>query len=155
MEILKQFQGLTKADRESWVSSIVSEIDNGEINPLSIHTQVKCLEDMLKELTAHPAYKSAVLDEAGKYGKAFELYNAKFSIREVGVKYDYSQCGDIILNELTEQLDALSEKVKARQKFLQLVPAEGIDIVSDQTGEVSKIYPPSKSSTTSITVTLK
>lgn len=151
MEILR----LTKADRESWVSSIVSEIDNGEINPLSIHAQVKCLEDMLKELTSHPAYKSAVLDEAGKYGKSFELYNAKFSIREVGVKYDYSQCGDIILNELTEQLDALSEKVKARQKFLQLVPAEGIDIVSDQTGEVSKIYPPSKSSTTSITVTLK
>lgn len=155
MEILKQFSGLSKAERTGWVQTIIEQISEGEINPLAIHTQVKCLEDMLKELTNNETYRSHCLDEAGKHGKSFELYNAKFSIREVGVKYDYSKCDDPLLNELESKLEDITAQVKQRQKFLQAVPMAGLPLMDKETGEVYTVYPPARSSTTSITVTLQ
>lgn len=155
MEILKQFSGLTKQERTTWVQSIIDQINEGIVSPLSIHTQVKCLEDMLKELTGNETYKASCLDEAAKHGKAFELYNAKFSVREVGVKYDYSQCGDNVLNELVAKQQEIDEMVKARQKMLQTVPTKGMMITDESSGETFTVYPPAKSSSTSVTVTLK
>ena len=155
MEILKQFSGLSKAERAGWVQTIIEQISDGEINPLAIHTQVKCLEDMLKELTSNETYRSHCLDEAGKHGKAFELYNAKFSIREVGVKYDYSKCEDPVLHDLESKLEDITGQVKQRQKFLQSIPIAGLTLTEHETGEVYTVYPPAKSSTTSITVTLQ
>lgn len=155
MEILKQFSGLTKQERTTWVQSIIDQINEGIVSPLSIHTQVKCLEDMLKELTCNETYKASCLDEAAKHGKAFELYNAKFSVREVGVKYDYSQCGDNVLNELVAKQQQIDELVKARQKMLQTVSEKGMVITDEESGETFTVYPPAKSSSTSVAVTLK
>lgn len=155
MEILKQFSGLSKAERAGWVQTIIEQISEGEINPIAIHTQVKCLEDMLKELTSNETYRSHCLDEASKHGKAFELYNAKFSIREVGVKYDYSKCEDPLLIELERQHEIIATQMKERQKFLQTIPNAGLTLTDKETGEVFTVYPPAKSSTTSITVTLQ
>jgi hypothetical protein len=46
-----------------------------------------------------------------------------------------------------------NEVLKARQDFLKTVPSKGMELKVDD--EVVTVYPPSKSSTTSIAVTLK
>lgn len=151
--ILSLFE-TTKAERASFVSDVVNRLNEGIIDPIKVHLQVKAMEDVVKSLNDNKDYKALVLDAAEKNGKKFSYQNAEFSIKEVGVKYDYSQCGDYSLSQMQAQLDELSEKVKARQKFLQMLSVEGIDIVTDQ-GEVSHIYPPAKTSTTSVAVSLK
>jgi hypothetical protein len=49
----------------------------------------------------------------------------------------------------------INEKLKERQKFLQSMPSDGLGVFIEETGEVFTLYPPSKSSTTSVAVTLK
>lgn len=143
----------TKEQRESFVRSIVSALDEGTADPLKIHLQVKNTEDLIKQITSNEKYREFLLNEASKYGKTFEQYNAKFQVKETGTRYDYSVCCDSELQDLQEQSDKLAEKLKSRQKFLQSVPASGLEIL--QGDELITIYPPIKTSTTSVTVTLK
>jgi hypothetical protein len=41
------------------------------------------------------------------------------------------------------------------EDFLKKVPHQGLDIINGVTGEVHKVYPPAKSSTTNVAVSLK
>lgn len=144
---------LNKEQRSELVQTTIERIANGELSPLKAHLQVKAMEDIIDQITKDKTYKDMLLDEAAKYGKSFEFGNGKFSTKETGVRYAYDQCNDPVLAELYEQNDKLLEQIKLRQKFLQTVPTEGMDIrVGD---ELVTVYPPSKSSTTSVTVTLK
>ena len=142
----------TKAERQDFAQSVVNGLKEGLSDPLKVHLQVKCMEDLIKQITSHPDYKDLTLDEAAKYGKSFEHYNAKFEVKEMGVKYDYSNCGDPIYNRLAEELAELEKKVKDRQAFLKAVQPGTELLIED---EVIVLYPPIKTSTTSITVNLK
>lgn len=145
-----------KAQRQSFVNDLISRIDAGNVDPLKIHLQVKCMEDIVKQITADAAYKKAVLEESEKQGgKSFQLHNAKFEIKEVGVKYDFTKCGDLILNNLYAQYEALDELITAREKMLKSVNPSGMIVTDEATGETFTVYPPAKSSTTSVAVTLR
>lgn len=152
----------SRSQRESFVLDIVARIDAGEIDPLKVHLQIKAMEDVINRLTNTDkkknslaelagVYKNSLLEAASRYGKSFELHNAKFEQKEVGTKYDYSVCEDVTYNELSAQMEDLKAKMKEREKFLQNVPEEGI---ADPTNG-NMIYRAAKSSTTSIAVTLK
>lgn len=143
----------TKEQRESFVRSIVSALDEGTADPLKVHLQVKNTEDLIKQITSDEKYREFLLNEAGKYGKTFDRFNAKFSVKETGTRYDYSVCGDSEIVQLQEEADKLAEKIKARQKFLQSLPPSGVEVL--QGDELVTLYPPAKTSTTSVTVTLK
>lgn len=143
----------TKEQRESFVRSIVSALDEGQVDPLKIHLQVKNTEDLIKQITADEKYREFLLNEAQKYGKSFEQYNAKFQVKETGTRYDYSGCNDAELRELEMQAQHWQDKLKERQKFLQNIPASGLEVL--QGDELVTVYPPVKTSTTSVTVTLK
>jgi hypothetical protein len=142
----------TKSERQDFAQCVVNNLKDGLSDPLKIHLQVKCMEDLIKQITSHPDYKDLTLDEASKYGKSFEMHNAKFEVKEMGVKYDYSNCGDPIYNRLAEELAELEKKVKDRQAFLKAVQPGTELLIED---EVIVLYPPVKTSTTSITVNLK
>jgi hypothetical protein len=142
----------TKAQRQDFAQSVINSLKEGLTDPLKVHLQVKCLEDIVKQLTTHPEYKDLTLEEASKHGKSFELHNAKFEIKEAGVKYDYSNCGDPVYNELAQKMAELEKEIKDRQAFLKAVKPGTEILVED---EVVILYPPVKTSTTSITVNLK
>lgn len=142
----------TKSERQDFAQSVVNGLKEGHSDPLKVHLQVKCMEDLIKQITSHPDYKELTLEEAAKYGKSFEHYNAKFEVKEMGVKYDFTQCGDPIYNKLAEELADLEKQVKDRQAFLKTVQPNTQLLIED---EVIVLYPPIKTSTTSITVNLK
>ena len=146
---------VSKANREELAIQIVEAIDAGDINPLDIHYQVKAMEDFIKMLTTNSRYKDAVLNEGMKHGKSFQFNGSKMEIKETGVKYDYSKCGDPNWQLLEDQITDLKDKQKAVEAHLKVLPAEGIEVVNADSGEVIKMYPPVKTSTTSIAVTLK
>lgn len=143
----------TKAERQEFTQSVIKGIEEGFTDPLKIHIQVKCLEDLIKQLTSNSVYKECLTTEASKYGKTFEHLNAKFEMKEMGVKYDFQACGCPIMNDLLTQQAELDKAIKERQMFLKGIPAQGLQTLIED--EVVTLYPPTKTSTTSISVTLK
>jgi hypothetical protein len=154
MELIK-FNHTTKEERTQVVHDIFQELLHGRINPMELHIRMKCLEEVVKQLTSMPAYKAIVLEDAEKHGKSFQYHNAKVDIREVGVKYDYSGCGSGSLANLYEQQERLSAAIKEHETYHKALPLSGVKVVFEATGEVETHYPPAKTSTTSVAVTLK
>lgn len=161
--ILSLFE-TTKEQRTSFVQDIVQRLRDEQVDPLKVHTQVKAMEEIINSLTNRTEktnknftlaidYHKMLLDAAEKNGKKFQMFNAEFSVKEVGTAYDWSKCEDVELIEMLAKQDELKEKIKAKQDFLKTVPISGIDIrIGD---ELVTVYPPAKSSTTSVFVTLK
>ena len=154
MELIK-FNHTTKEERTQVVREIFNELLEGRINPMELHIRMKCLEEVVKQLTSMPAYKAIVLDDAEKHGKSFQYHNAKVDIREVGVKYDYSGCGNSTLEKRYKEQSLIDEAIKSIETYHKGIPASGIEVVNPYTGEVETHYPPAKTSTTSVAVTLK
>lgn len=153
--ILALFQ-TDKAQRESFVMDLVSRLESGAVDPLTIHLQAKSMEDVVKLLNANTRYKTAVLEAAQAYGqKSFQFHNAKVEIKETGVKYDYSKCEDPVLNDLLARQAELDDQLKNRQELLKTVSEKGLVITDPETGETYTVYPPAKSSSTNVAITLK
>jgi hypothetical protein len=154
MELIK-FNHTTKEERTQLVREIFDEVLNGRINPLELHLRLKSAEEVIKQLTGLEPYKAILLDEAQKHGKSFNYQTAKIDIREVGVKYDYSGCGNSILEKLYEDKSLIDEAIKSIETYHKGLPSAGVQVVLSETGEVETHYPPAKTSTTSVAVTLK
>jgi hypothetical protein len=144
----------TKEQRSTFVQSVINGLKEGNTDPLTVHKQVKCVEDLVKQLTDNKEYKSIILVEAEKHGKNYETHNAKFSIMESGVKYDYSQCNDNVYNALQQLLADAKAGLADRENFLKSLPISGMDLLTVD-GEVVTVYPPTKTSTTTVSVKLK
>lgn len=156
----------TSADqRNSFVDKIIEAVQEGVSDPLRVLVQLKSVEAVIGTLTdknpktnkradVAKLFSTYTLEAAARQGKSFNVYGAKLEQKEVGANYDYSQCNDSELIALQAAADAAREKLKERQKYLQNLPASGIEVLDKETGEMVTIYKPSKSSTTTITVSL-
>ena len=142
---------ITYVEINNLIYDMKVELLSGDYNPLDVELQLKAMEETIKQLRSDEDIRQFVLSEAEKHGKSFEWRGAKMSVREVGVKYDYASSGDSEWAMLDAEIKELTEKKKAREKFLQAIPDMGT--VNPETGET--IYRPAKTSTTSIAVTLK
>ena len=163
--ILSLFE-TSKDERSGFVIDLVDRMSNGEIDPLKVHIQVKAMEDIISRLTVRDEKKNSnaaqakiyndhVLNAAQQYGQtSFQAFNGKFEIKEVGTKYDWSKTEDKVLDDLLAQQKEIETKVKARQDFLKTVPLSGMIVTDESTGDTFKVYPPAKSSTTSVATSL-
>ncbi len=124
---------------------------SGDHNPLDIEIRLKAMEELVKQLRADKEVKAAVIAEAEKYGKSFDYGGCKINIREAGVKYDYASTGDSTWAMLDAEAKAIAEQKKSREAFLKALPIEGAADIN--TGE--HIMPPSKTSETTVAVTLR
>ena len=153
LSLLGMFE-TTKDQRRLFVDQVVQTVAEGNVDPLKVHLQIKCTEEMIKAIKSSKEYSEAVLDEAQKHGKSFDYRNSKLQIKEVGTKYDYSVCQDPEHTELLAKFEQAKADLEQREKLLKSLPASGQQVVNEETGETYKIYPPLKSSTTSVSVTL-
>ena len=154
MELIK-FNHTTKEERTQVVREIFNELLEGRINPMELHIRMKCLEEVVKQLTSMPAYKAIVLDDAEKHGKSFQYHNAKVEVKEMGHKYDYTMSGSAELDTMYRQQEQIAAKIKELETYHKGLPSSGIQVLNPSTGEVETHYPPAKTSTTSVAVTLK
>lgn len=170
METTMQMQPLSilsllnsnKSQRKSFCLQIVEQMENGEVDPLQVHVFLKNLEAIYKTLTDEKTgkdfatrYKQSLMEASEKEdGNQFEKYNAKFQIKEAGIKYDWSKCEDDTLVELQSAFDKAKKNLEERQNLLKSAPESGMVITDENSGETKKVYRPAKSSTTTISVTL-
>ena len=145
---------INKTTLKKMASSTLEELmENGRI--IEAADMIAKMEFFIKELKNNPEYVDYLRYEVSKYGGGHTTPSGtRIELAEVGTKYDYVFCEDDILNDMTIQRLALEEQIKERQEFLKRLPSEGIDIITNY-GEVKRIYPPSKSSTSSIKCTIQ
>ena len=144
--------GLTKTQIKIVAQNSVQELlNNGNI--LEAAEMISVMETFIKEVRASKEFTDYVRDEVSKNGKDItNASGAKIELAETGVKYDYSKCGDDILISLEKQLELIETDINDRKQFLKTLPLSGIEIVNED--EVTKVYPPSKTSSSSYKITL-
>jgi hypothetical protein len=132
---------------------IISAIQQGEVNPLELKLKVKAMESVLE--TIKPILDKAARDEAETFGaKSFERLGAKVELFEAATKYDYSMCNDDEYKYLLVEQEKLKLKIKKREEFLKSIDGK-MTLVIEGTGEVVTVFPPTKSSTSSLKITLQ
>jgi len=144
---------LTKSQIKIIAEAVIHDLgENGRM--IEAAETLSKMEFLIKEIKASKNFVDYVRDEVSKYGKELTTSTGvKIELAEVGTKYDYSQCNDEVLSELEFQLTIAEARVKERRDFLKTLPLSGIDVLLDG-GEVTRIFPPSKSSTSSFKTTL-
>jgi hypothetical protein len=146
-------QEVNKSMLKSMASSTLDELmENGRI--IEAADMIAKMEFFIKELKSNPEYIDFLRYEIAKYGSAHTTPSGtRIELAEVGVKYDYVFCEDDILNDMLIQREALDERIKERQDFLKRLPSDGIDIITAH-GEVKRIFPPFKTSNSSVKCTI-
>lgn len=129
----------------------IMAVREGEIDPLLAHYNVSKMEAAIKAFKENPHVKAITLDELSKYGYKKSYGDCLIEQIEAGTKYDYSGCNDSELTELEALKADVEARIKARQATLKSLPLRGL--ADPETGEM--IYPPVKSSKTSIKTTFK
>lgn len=143
---------LTKTQIKIIAEDSVSRlIDNG--NLVESSETFSKVEMLIKEIKSNKDYIDNLRDEVSKFGKqVITPSGTKIELAEVGVKYDYSNCGDETYKKMLFQFEILETAIKERQDFFKTIPLSGIEVLYDD--EIVKLYPPSKSSTSSIKTTI-
>lgn len=151
MEAIEQIKQmpLSKNKVIEFSESIKAELECGNIDPLELALYFKSMEEIVKNVKT--TLNEMAVEEAQKYGKSFQFKGAKIDVREMGTKYDYSECGDIHLQKISQEIDASNEKRKERENILKALK-EPLIAIDDETGETFTMYPPKKSSTTGIAI---
>lgn len=132
-------------------NAAISAVIEGEIDPITAHINISKMENAIKAFKANDQVRDITLRELAKYGKKQTFGDCTLEEVEAGVKYDYSACGDSELAELYKMRLTIDESIKQREAFLKNIPIKGI--VNPETGEL--VYPPAKSSRTTIKTTFK
>lgn len=152
MDILKN-QQITKEDIQIAASSLLEQLDNGEINPLALLQRIKAvskLEEMIKD-----RLRDAAVTEALKYKeKEVALFGSSFKVTESGVSYDYSGCGDPIWQQLNQTFESAKQSMKDRETFLRSIKGHET-VIDESSGEIVTVYEPVRKSTTTVQVTIK
>lgn len=153
LTILEPFEkGLTKLDIRNIADEIVERVLE-EGDPLRAAEGLAALESFIKEVKDDRRFKDYVVEEAGKHKGGFVSNSgAKIECIEAGVKYDYSKCGDPKYLDYLQEVQDAEAQLKEYQKFLRSIPMEGIEVRRDD--ELVRIFPPSKSSTSTYKITL-
>lgn len=131
--------------------SAINAVVEGEIDPIVAHINITKMESAIKQFKADDRVRDITLRELAKYGKKQTFGDCTLEEVEAGVKYDYAKCGDSELEELYKMRQTLDDSIKQREAFLKNIPIAGI--VIPETGEL--VYPPAKSSKTTIKTTFK
>ena len=154
MEIqLSNKDSITKADINFVANDLLEKLESGEINPLLLLQKFKAIEK-IQESVKSIMIEGAVTEVSKYPEKGVELFGCVFTKKEVGTSYDYSRCNDGKYLELLEIMEKAKKELKKREDFLKAI--EGHEtVVNTDTGEIETIYPPIKTSTTSVTTSIK
>ena len=134
---------------QAFADGVINEVKEGAQNPLEVKILITALKKSLEII--EDGIKDSVLSEATKHGKNFEFKGARVTIKENGTKYDYSGCCyHNWMHYDSQEKNAKSHKQEA-EAFLKGLK-EPITVVDELTGEVVKVYPPIKTSSTGLSI---
>lgn len=135
-------------------NKIIQEIVNGDRNPKEAYIALSAMQKTIETVLKDDYVRGKVVQIVENSGGSIETKNYTIQSMEAGVRYDYSDCNDTVIDDLYDRQKALENEIKEREKFLKGLVSP-FTIVDEDTGEIKKIYPPSKVSTTTVKITFK
>lgn len=151
-ELLYSFAQNGKAPLIESLDKWIEEVQNeGNVSALTAYLFSHVLITKLSELK--DLAKEAAITQAERYGKRSNLLDLSIEIKEAGTKYDYTNCGNQTWIKLSEQIQMLQSQQKSVEKTLKTITSP-MTVVDDNTGEITTLYPPVKTSSSTITVKL-
>lgn len=115
-------------EKQRFINLAISEIIDGEVDPLTAIATLKHIEDVVAAIKSDPQVCSLISSEVDKYGKGEKAtalgYEISMSQRR---NFDYSKCGDYRYEELKKEELQVKEVVKQREKFLQSLTQKIVD----------------------------
>lgn len=143
----------TKETQKATAENLVAQVVNGEADPITVFTTVKAVVECLNIFLKSKEVVETTVAACERYGYSGAICNgANLCVAEVGVKYDFSVCNDPEWNELAKQKAEIEARLKVREKFLRGIPRQAT-VINEETGELSTLFPPAKSSSTTVKVT--
>lgn len=128
-EIVLSALAPTKSNVQFQASKIVSVIQSGIVNPLDAAFRLTAIEKMVEQ--AKKDIHLDVLFEAEKWKGKVEMHGGTITIKESGVKYDYSSSAE--WRDLDDQIKHLTESRKRIEEAMKRIPA-GKLLVDEETG---------------------
>lgn len=146
--------GLSKTDIKVMANAAIESVLN-QGNILQVAEALAAMIEFVETVKKDPRFKDYVREEAGKNkGGYVAPSGAKIELAETGTAYNFELCGDVELEMLEQAFESAQNSLKERKEFLKKVPTSGIDVIVPYTGEAIKVFPPSKTSTSSYKITL-
>ncbi|WP_148477752.1 hypothetical protein [Parabacteroides johnsonii] len=154
MSNIKLFEScpINKSDQNDLANRLINTVLDGDINLVEATVKAKSLIEVLTKFVNDDRVKDCTLSEIEKNGKETSWNGARLAIKEVGVKYDYSDCNDPVYMDLLKQKEVIDKQLKERESFLKSL-SNRTTIVDDETGEVATVIPPVKMSSQGYTIT--
>lgn len=145
----------TKKEQEIFVQELINDTLDGNCDILHREAQMCNIEQVVKAYRKNDEIKEAVLNAAEKHGaKSFDYAGANIQIKEVGVKYNYSELGHRRYDEICAKIEQLAEAKKELETILKAHSTVWVETDLD-TGETYEVLPAVKSSTTTAVFTIK
>lgn len=153
VQIIGRAIPFTKTAQKETVDSLVTQVIGGEVDAVETFIKAKALYETLGAFLKNSGVVETTISECEKNGHEGALYNgARMIVAEAGVRYDFSSCNDPKWNDLAAQKATIEAQLKERETFLRAIPGSQT-IVNEETGEVATVYPPTKTSSTTVKVT--
>lgn len=154
MSNIKLFEScpINKSDQNDLANRLINTVLDGDIDLVEATVKAKSLIEVLTKFVNDDRVKDCTLSEIEKNGKETSWNGARLAIKEVGVKYDYSDCNDPVYMDLLKQKKVIDKQLKERESFLKSL-SNRTTIVDDETGEVATVIPPVKMSSQGYTIT--
>lgn len=151
--LILQSAGLTKASAETLAGNLIQAFEDSD-DKISCWAQVKAIEKALETVKETVRPDVVRFAEQMGVGKKFEHRGVSFELKDAGVKYDYTNCQDVIWNTLNERMKDVKAALDERQKYLQSLKSK-TECFDPLTGEFWTAYPPVRKATETVEVRLK
>jgi len=151
--LLNQNTELNKDSVSKLASEIINQVNDGHLDPLRTGVKLEFLlqivETALADIRGQMTEQLLMTEKESRAGITVEGVTVR--LKETGVKYDYSN------SELWAAKNVELESLKSEMKAIE-TQLKGITrpqtILDESTGELIKLFPPLRSSKTSVEITL-
>lgn len=152
--IIEQIKGqqieLTKTNVQSFANQIVFEYKTGNKNPFDYLGELEFISQAIDK--AKSEIRELLIDELHLYSDKTKTKNGiQFKLKESGVKYDYTSTEK--WNALNDEMEQMRSQIKDLETHLKSLKAKQT-MVDESTGELIELFPPIKSSKTTIEITI-
>lgn len=141
---------MNKSDISETISEKIELIDDGYLDVVDFFIYLKKLEYVVK--TSLDAVKDRI--DYSKFENTQSKYYCELVAKQVGVKYDFSNCGHYHYNQYAKTINETKEEMKQIETFLKSLKSK-TSIVDEESGEVFELNPPIKTGSTTVQLTFK
>lgn len=149
----KGYETFSKTLVKQAAQSLINEAEEGKIDTLSTLAHIEFMAQVIE--MAKDELRQRAVNELDAYGAEAKIgvvkHGVTFKHKEAGVRYNFDNTQ--AWTEIKEREDAITSERKALEEQLKTIKTKQT-ILDETTGELKELYPPIKTSKTTVEITL-